>query len=254
VDDVGAPELSPDDARHLAASLRLRPGEHVIACDGRGSWRVCVVVTEAGGTGRSGRRASDRVLLEPAAPVVTEAAREPEISVAFALPKGDRPESIVRGLVETGVDRIVPLITERTVVRPDERAAAERVSRLRRVAREAAMQSRRAFLPEVADLTSLARFVAASPATALCVPGGAPPTLGSPSVVIGPEGGFSDAELAAGLPTIGIGSEILRSETAAVTAGALLVALRSGLVAQVAASAAPGASAPPDRTEVSGRW
>jgi 16S rRNA (uracil1498-N3)-methyltransferase len=215
----------------------------VIAADGNGSWRLCSIAVVAGagvgagarvgGAGRAGRRASERLLLEPVGPVVTEESPRPEITVAFALPKGDRPEGIVRGLVETGVDRIIPLITERTVVRPDARAAAERVGRLRRVAREAAMQSRRAFLPVVAEITRFVDFVAEAPSVALCVPGGGPPSLSCSVVVIGPEGGFSEGELAGGLPEVGLGSEILRTETAAVSAGALLVALRSGLVAPV---------------------
>ena len=57
------------------------------------------------------------------------------------------------------------------------------------------------------------------------------PSLARPVVLVGPEGGWSDDELAAGLPTVGLGPNVLRTETAAVAAGTLLVALRSGLLA-----------------------
>lgn len=209
--------------------MRLRPGEQVVAADGAGAWRICEVRSDFS---RSGRRAADRMMLSPAGPVVTDERPSPEITVAFALPKGDRPESIVRGLVETGVDRIVPLISDRSVVRPDQAAARERTERFRRVAREAAMQSRRAYLPDLAELTPLADFLAdaSHPPVALCVPGGPPPTLACPVVVVGPEGGFSESEHSLGLPEFGLGTGILRTETAAVAAGVLMVALRSALV------------------------
>jgi len=103
------------------------------------------------------------------------------------------------------------------------------VERLRRVAREAAMQSRRAWLP-VVEQPSAFPAVAARPGAALAVAGGDPPSLGQPVVLVGPEGGWDPDEVAAGLPTLGLGPNVLRTETAAVAAGALLVALRCGLL------------------------
>jgi 16S rRNA (uracil1498-N3)-methyltransferase len=209
VDDLTAPELTREDLHHLAKVLRLRTGEQVVAADGAGAWRLCEWGSAA---------------IDPASDVFAEERPEPQVTIAFALPKGDRPEAAVRALVELGVDRIVPLITERSVVRPP----AERAVRLRRVAREAAMQSRRVFLPEVRDITPLAGLCTTG--AALCVPGGEPPSLALPCLVIGPEGGFTDAELAIRLPEVGLGGGVLRTETAAVVAGALLVSLRAGLV------------------------
>ena len=66
---------------------------------------------------------------------------------------------------------------------------------------------------------------------ALADPGGRPPSLDYPTVLVGPEGGWSPAERGFGLPTVALGPTVLRTETAAVTAGALLAALRAGLVA-----------------------
>jgi 16S rRNA (uracil1498-N3)-methyltransferase len=107
--------------------------------------------------------------------------------------------------------------------------ASTQLSRLRRVAREAAMQSRRVWLPEVAGVTGVAELAATS-GVALAHPGGGPPALDRPVLLVGPEGGWDDAELAAAPALVGLGPSVLRTETAAVVAGALLCALRSGTV------------------------
>jgi 16S rRNA (uracil1498-N3)-methyltransferase len=92
------------------------------------------------------------------------------------------------------------------------------------------MQSRRAWLPVVEEPSTFAA-AAARAGAALAVTDGDPPSLDRPVVLVGPEGGWDADELAAGLPTVGLGPNVLRSETAAVAAGTLLVALRSGLLA-----------------------
>jgi 16S rRNA (uracil1498-N3)-methyltransferase len=115
------------------------------------------------------------------------------------------------------------------VVRWDAERAARQGERLRAVAREAAAQSRRAWLPEVADLSTFAE-VAALPGAVLAERTGPAPTLDRPVILVGPEGGWSPAELAAGLPLVGLGPHVLRAETAAVAAGLLLAGLRAGLI------------------------
>ena len=149
--------------------------------------------------------------------------------MAFAPTKGDRPEWAVQKLTELGVDTIVPLVAARSVVRWSGERAVSAVERLRRVAREAAMQSRRARLPVVEEVAPFS-IVARRTGAAVAVAGGEPPSLASPLVLVGPEGGWDDEELGAGLPTVGLGPGVLRTETAAVAAGTLLVALRAGLV------------------------
>jgi RsmE family RNA methyltransferase len=102
---------------------------------------------------------------------------------------------------------------------------------LRAVARAAAMQSRRVRLPQVDEVTEFASLVAdAGSAAALAQPGGDPISLARPTVLVGPEGGFSEAEAACGLPAVDLGPGVLRAETAALAAGILLCALRVGLV------------------------
>ncbi len=168
--------------------------------------------------------------LDPVGEVERELRSEPEVTVAFAVVKGQRPEWAVQKLTEIGVDRIVPLLAARSVVRWPAGEAGTQVSRLRRVAREAAMQSRRAWLPVVEPVTPFA-VLAAAPGAAVAHLGGGPPTLARPVVLVGPEGGWDDAELdAAGPSRVGLGPSVLRTETAAVVAGALLCALRAGVV------------------------
>ena len=85
-----------------------------------------------------------------------ELASEPGLTVAFAPTKGERPEWVVQKLTELGVDRIVPLISERSVIRWAGERGTGAVERLRRVAREAAAQSRRVWLPDVGAVTKFA--------------------------------------------------------------------------------------------------
>ncbi len=218
VADLETPSLDPVDRHHLARVLRIRAGQAVSASDGAGRWRPCRMAA-------SGE-------LEPDGEVVAQARPSPPITVAFALTKGDRPEVAVQKLTEVGVDVIVAFGAERSVARWDEERAQGRIERLRRVAREAAMQSRRVWLPDVQPLATFAE-VAGRPGAALAEPGGGPPSLARPTVLVGPEGGWSASELAVGVATVGLGPAVLRAETAAVVAGSLLVALRDGLVTEI---------------------
>ena len=193
--------------------LRLRPGDEVTVSDGAGGRLRC----------RFGPA------LEPMGEVERVPRPFPEVAVAFAVVKGERPEWAVQKLTEIGVDRIVPLVTARSVVRWPLGEAGGQLARLRRVAREAAVQSRRVWLPVVDEVRPF-ETVAGEAGAALAHPGGAPPALARPTVLIGPEGGWDDSELAAGPALVGLGPAVLRTETAATVAGALLCALRAGLV------------------------
>jgi 16S rRNA (uracil1498-N3)-methyltransferase len=137
----------------------------------------------------------------------------------------------VQKLTEAGVDRIVPFCSSRSVVRWSGERGEGHLARLGRVAREAAMQCRRAWLPEVGPLAEFADL-AGRPGATLADRGGDPPSLARPLVLVGPEGGWSDEELAANPRRVGLGPHVLRAETAAVAAGLLLCALRAGVVAE----------------------
>jgi 16S rRNA (uracil1498-N3)-methyltransferase len=234
VDDLDALEVAPDDEHHLAHVLRLRPGETVVASDGVGRWRACRF------TGVAERADLAAPILEADGPVVVTVRGAPEVTVAFVPVKGDRPEWVVQKLTEAGVDRIVVLASLRAVVRWEGERRSRAVQRLRRVAREAAAQSRRPWLPELvggAGLDDLSRQLAPVP-LALAQLGGAPPSLDVPAVAVGPEGGWEPSEVQ-GRTLVGLGPNVLRAETAAVAAGLLLCALREGVVGP-----APGLASP----------
>lgn len=216
VADLDRPELDEGDRHHLVQVLRLRPGDLVTAGDGAGRWCRC----HLGGGG----------VLERSGEVVAVVAPRPALTVAVALTKGSRPELAVQKLTEIGIDRVVPFVSARSVVRWEGERGQRHLRRLRRVAREAAMQSRRAYLPEVSDLTDF-EGAAGLPGAVLASPGGGPPGLQWPAVLVGPEGGWSDAEAGHGLPEVGLGPQVLRAETAAIAAATLLSALRGGVVA-----------------------
>jgi 16S rRNA (uracil1498-N3)-methyltransferase len=213
VDDLETLAIDDDDQHHLDRVLRLRPGDPVTASDGRGGWRWCAF----GPT------------LQPTSDVVVWGAPDPAITVAFVPVKGERSEFVVQKLTELGVDRIVPFHSARSVVRWSDDRAERHHARQVAVAREAAMQCRRVWLPTIAPIADFAT-VAALPGAALADPDGAPLTLAHPTVLVGPEGGWADDEGAVGLPVVAAGPAILRAETAAIAVATLLAALRSGTV------------------------
>jgi 16S rRNA (uracil1498-N3)-methyltransferase len=150
--------------------------------------------------------------------------------IGVALAKGDKPELAVQKLTELGVDRVVLLAAARSVVQWDGPKAARNLERLRSVARSAAMQSRRVFLPVIDPVTTLAALAEQEPGLALAHPEGAPATPEVTALAVGPEGGWSDEELALVGPRVDLGPTTLRAETAAVAAGVLLTALRDGRI------------------------
>ena len=136
VDDLETCTLDPADIHHLGRVLRLRPGEIVVASDGAGSWRPCTFT-------------GSPPWLEAQAQVAEVARASPEVTVAFAPVKGDRPEWVVQKLTEIGVDRIVVLRSERSVVVWEGSRADRAIEKLQKIAGQAAAQSRRAWIPRV---------------------------------------------------------------------------------------------------------
>ena len=208
VDDLDSLLLDPADDHHLRV-LRINAGAPVVACDGSGAWRLCCRTAEA---------------LDADGMVERADVPTPAISIAFALTKGDKPELVVQKLTELGVDHIVPFYAERSVVKWDDARATRNVERMRRIAREAAMQSRRLTVPVIGDVIDV-RTVAAR-GFVRADRGGAPLRLECASIAIGPEGGFTDDERAL-LPTaVTLAATVLRAETAAIAAAAVLSAQR----------------------------
>jgi 16S rRNA (uracil1498-N3)-methyltransferase len=217
VADVEQPVLDPADRHHLSRVRRLRAGDELTVTDGQGRWRWCRF------------RADDEP--EPIGEAHLDVAPEPVVTVAFALVKGQRPELVVQKLTELGVDRIVPFVAERSVVRWDEAKSQRQADRLDGIARAAAMQSRRTRLAVVEPVATFDE-VAGRPGACGADLGGAPPSLAWPCVLVGPEGGWSAEERDRLARTVELGPQVLRAETAAIVAGALLTGLRSGVVGE----------------------
>lgn len=215
---AGRALLRGDEARHLARVMRARAGDAVVLFAGTGvEWPARVL--------RIGR---DEVELETDPPRAGAGPGGPAVTLAVALPKGDRQKWLVEKLTELGVARLVPLVTDRGVAE----ASPAAVERLRRGVIEACKQSGRNTLMEIGEPRSVAEAVVGRPSTALALvaqPGAepcgpVPAAVAEIVVLIGPEGGFTPDEVArataAGCRAISLGPHVLRVETAAVAAAA----------------------------------
>lgn len=206
-----------DDVKHIAKVLRLRAGDAVQLCDGRGSECDAVITGIAG----------DAVSFETGS--WRRAESEPSVSVTLfqCQPKAGKMETIIQKCVELGACGFVPVQSERCVVvlKPPYEG---RIERWQRVSEEAAKQSRRGIIPKVAlpialdklDFSDFDTVLVAyenertvSLKTALRAQCGE-----RIAIVIGPEGGFSEAEIEQltkkGARSVSLGTRILRTETA----------------------------------------
>ena len=207
----GEVTIDGDTEHHLRRVLRLRDGDVVSVTDGHGRWCVAVAIVDG-----------NALRLEATAPVVVEPAPARTITIAAAMPKGDRLDWMVQKVTELGVDRLVLLHAEHSVVRWKPDRVGHQLARLQRIADEALRQSRRVLRmtidAPVAATDVLGHFVVAEP-------GGRALRAGDTAVAVGPEGGWSASELAACRERVDLGPTILRTETAAVTVSALCVAI-----------------------------
>jgi len=216
------------EARHAVTVSRVRVGEQLTLGDGRGTV-VRGEVTEATG---------DRLSLV-AATVTAHPRPGVRIALAQALAKGDRDELAVQAATELGVDEVVPWSASRSVSRWEGAKVAKGTSRWRTITREATKQAIRPWAPEVLDLATtkqLAARTALGPVLVLEPTADRalsavdlPPEGGAGSVVtvvVGPEGGVSPAELAlfvdAGATLARLGDSVLRTSTAGPAALAVL--------------------------------
>ena len=207
LNNIDSISLSDTDSHHLFRVLRLRDGQSVTATDGAGRWRECRVV------GRDG--------IEIVGSVVVENSPSITIGVAFVPVKAEKPETTVRQLVEVGADVIdVLLPTKRAVAGTRDRFN----DRIHTIVREACMQSRRVFVPQVNVGVNLAEVLAQA-GVAVADPEGGPLSAEHQYIVVGPEGGFDASEVPETVAKVSIGPVVMRAETAALVAGARLVAL-----------------------------
>lgn len=217
--------LLGDEGRHAAKVKRLAVGEDVLVSDGRGALADCVVAQVR----------PDGLVLHVKARR-THPEPRPRLVVVQALPKGDRGELAVEVMTELGVDEIVPWSAARAITQWRADRAGKGLAKWRRTAQEAAKQSRRARVPVVAELADTAAVVervrAAAAAFVLHEDAEAAlashelPVEGEIVVVVGPEGGVADDELArfteAGAVAVRMGEPVLRTSTAGAAALAAL--------------------------------
>lgn len=209
------------DGHHLQRVRRLRLGEQVTAADGAGRWRRYAIADVEPG----------RLTLHAESDVAVEPEALPAVVVAVALTKGTKLEAVVAQLTELGVARIEPVHARRSVVRWDDARARAAGERLATIAREAAMQCRRARIPVVAPVSDLSG-IAGRPGIVVASRQGGPaaeiplPPDGTWTVVVGPEGGFDPGEVEALAPIgfLALSPYVLRAQTAPVVAAAFLVA------------------------------
>ncbi|MBL9050045.1 MAG: 16S rRNA (uracil(1498)-N(3))-methyltransferase [Tabrizicola sp.] len=210
-----AVRLSPDQTHYLVGVMRLAVGAPVLLFNGRdGEWRALLA--------EAGKRGAVAVCEAVIRPLVLP----PDLWLAFAPIKKARTDFIVEKAVELGVRRILPVQTRHT------NSERIRQDRLQAHAVEAAEQCGATMVPEVAELQPLERLLAAWPAgrqlywcdeAAAGQPAMIGGTPGPAAILIGPEGGFAEAEMKrlrgmAGVRSLSLGPRILRADTAAVAA------------------------------------
>lgn len=215
-------DLSSAERHHLRTVLRLRDGAQVRAADGVAASAPAVLD-------------GDQVcLLDDAVAVGTQ---RPILRVAQALGKGRKVDEVVRVSTELGVDEITIVTAARSISRLDASKADRARERWRAVARAASEQSRRVVRPEVHGPVSPTMAIEGAGSLLIAHPGGTalPATIGRlreadrVTLLVGPEGGWSDDELThlagAGGSVVGLGPTVLRTEHAAAAALAVLGAM-----------------------------
>lgn len=225
-------EISAQEAKHALGARRLGTGDSVTFFDGFGTTASAEIID---GRSRGGERFArvESVRLTPRV--------QRTLTIACALPKGDRLATLLDMATQAGVDRFIPIDCERSVV--DEEKLA-RNDRWQRILIEACKQSRRAWLPELVAGGSIAEVMQreairqAASFIAHLAPTSRPLDVAlresashaSAIVWIGPEGGFTDAEVsllqASGGNVVTLGAHVLRIETAAVAAAAVFAQSR----------------------------
>lgn len=225
----GVAVVDGDEGFHAASVRRLRPGEELVLSDGAGTVADCVVQSA------DKRNLTARVLASRTVPPP-----RPAVTVVQAIPKSERSELAIELATEAGADEFVAWQAQRCVARWDGDRAANGLRRWRAVARSAARQSRRAWIPDVSGPMStealcsfLTRQIGAGAVVLVLHESAAVPITeetvaqaNSVILLVGPEGGISEPEITAlmnaGAVTVRLGPTVLRTSTAAAVAlGAL---------------------------------
>ncbi len=220
-----------EDAHHILHVLRKETGDIVTVCDGQGQDYECEIVSAS----------ADQVNCRVLRKITSETEPFVKITLFQGLPKAEKMEWLLQKGVEIGICEFVPVAMERCVVKLDGKKADSKLSRWNKIAQSAAKQSGRGILPEVQNVVSVAQAIKTfdkydlvlvlyeedrgrSLKAILREQTHMPETV---AIWIGPEGGFDPVEVEqlvkAGAITAGLGPRILRTETAGMTAAALVL-------------------------------
>lgn len=218
--------ITGEEAQHISRVLRMKKGDSVTLCDGEGSFYEAVLTDFSEKSVTAQITSSRRAETEPTV----------QLTVYQGIPKNPKLETIVQKATEIGVVKIVPVDTSRAVAKLDK---ANKVDRLRKIAREAAKQSKRGIVPEVTDSVSFKDAVKMAALADLAIipyeeetevslkkalSGKNPSTV---AIMIGPEGGFEKEEVQlakeSGIISVTLGRRILRTETAPLAVSAAVL-------------------------------
>ena len=209
IPDKGLVNLSSDESRHLKVK-RHKEGDKICVFNGKGKIGICKVIKNG-------------IEIES----IKEFPKDDFLTIATAVPKGERMDFLLQKLTELNVSRIIPLKTKYSIVEPKE----TKQKRWERIIMEASKQSKRAWLPEIKNLTNFSDVLKEKADVKILLSHGEKP-LNLPKsaknviVIIGPEGGLADEEInqaeKAGFVKASIGDLTLRIETAAMAAAAII--------------------------------
>ena len=218
--------LDGEDARHIIKSLRMRVGEKVILCDKNCRDYFCVIE----------KIESEKVFLKIEASELSKNEPFTKISLYQGVPKGDKMDLIVQKAVETGAFEVIPVFMNRCISLPTGKSMEKKIDRWNKISKEAAKQSGRGLIPNIGPAMSFKDAVYRAKESDQMIVffenGGEPikrtllPNSRTVSLFIGPEGGFEQSEINLIIENGGkvstLGPRILRTETAAIVATALI--------------------------------
>ena len=211
LENLETPELSEEKLHHLKKVLRIKPNSLITATDGKGAWGVFNF---------SGN------FLKNVDEIRFEEERRHSLTIAISLTKSGKPDLAVQKLTEIGIDKIVLFPAEHSVPLWDQSKQLKNEQRLQRVTHSALEQSKGIWLPQVTFVSSFVD-VAALSGVAMADASGVQITESCTCLAIGPEGGWSQSEYAFNLPKVCLSDQVLRAETAAIVAGAMMESFRT---------------------------
>ncbi len=224
--------LNQEQSRHIAKSLRMRTGDMLTLTCGDGDDYGCIIDEINAG----------QVTLSVCYKQADNSEPTVKVSLFQGVPKNDKMEDIIQKCTELGVTAIKPVLTNRSVSRPDEKSAKKKLIRYQRIALESAQQSGRGIVPEICEMETLEQAVKkdSSDLKILFYEGGGEPLskilekdIKSVSFYIGPEGGFEESEVELikkyGAEVASLGKRILRTQTAPVAALTAIMLLTGNL-------------------------